>query len=258
MSANVLFTSIFYGKTDEGKKVGEDKYEVVLGALNSYNNNGTPYLEIPLKTLLKEDGYHSAGYKIKQGKLKGEADHPIREAGQSDAEYIDRNLMVSNARASHHILKIWYETIDDEEIPGRKVVLIKGIIKPTDNEHGRALKRDLDDPEVNVCFSIRCFSREVTLNGTIGRSITRLLTFDWVDNNGLTYASKPRTSTSYNKTMSSLSKENAVRVTPELLEELEYINNSGAVTKESTETLGLIQSLKSSVTETASNYLSDW
>lgn len=71
-------------------------------------------------------------------------------------------------------MQIDYIVTNRKEL-GNNVVELWAWILPTENDLGRALKADLDNPDVNVAFSIRCFSKLVTYNGHPARVITKII-----------------------------------------------------------------------------------
>jgi len=238
-------------------KIGNNKvetredgaYKVILGALNAFNVHNEFYLVDGVKNLLQSGGYHSLASKLQRGLLKGECRHPFKEPGMSDSSFVNRNLIVDNGSASHHILEVLLEETNQVESNGSKVVLIWGWIKPTDNEHGRALKADLEDENVNVAFSIRCFSVLRNINGLACRYITNIVTWDWVDNPGIARAVKPATS------KSSLTTENAVHdvvITSDMIDELK--DQQSSVTTENSDTMSLLNSLGKKVSKEAPLY----
>lgn len=235
-------------------KIGNNKvekredgaYKIILGALNAFNVHSEFYLTDGVKNLLSSGGYHSLASKLKRGLLKGEANHPFKLPGMTDSEFVNRNLIVDNALASHHILEVLLEETNEVEANNAKVVLIWGWIKPTDNEHGRALRASLEDEDVNVAFSIRCFSVLRNINGLASRYITNIVTWDWVDNPGIARAVKPATSKSSLTTENaSLGNEKDIVITKDMIDELKDKNSS--VTTENSDAVSLLNTLEKRV-----------
>ena len=77
-----------------------------------------------------------------------------------------------------------------DPVNGKEIKEIWGWILPSDLDVGRSLKADLDNPDVNVAFSIRCFSRVVSFQGRTARIITKMITYDKIDIPGLKNAIK--------------------------------------------------------------------
>ena len=187
--AKVLFTNRLVGLNIKVEKNDRGWYRVKLSELNTYNNKGEYYLADGFKELLEEKkSYLSVANRLESGLLEGEVTHPIRE-GHTDNEWVTRNLVIDGARTSHAIMQLEYVPTDRTD-NGRTVIEVWGWILPTDNDAGRALKASLENPDVNVAFSIRCFSRTVTINGVVCRIITKIITWDKIDIPGLKNAIK--------------------------------------------------------------------
>lgn len=192
MSANlgqVLFTNKMVGMNIKTEKNEKGWYRVKLGELNTYNSKGEYYLDTGMKELLSErNSYLSVANRLETGLLEGEVTHPIRE-GHSDNDWVSRNMIIHGGFASHKFMEIEYVPTDRMD-QGRQVIEIWAWIIPTANTHGDALRADLENPDVNVAFSIRCFTKEVFQNGMKCRVITKIITWDRIDIPGLKNAIK--------------------------------------------------------------------
>lgn len=229
-------------------------FKVILGSLDTYNVHDEFYLAEGVEELLSTGGYHSFASKLKRKSVKGESRHPFREVGMTDTEFVNRNMIVDNTTASHQILEVMLEKTNEVEKPGTCVILIWGWIKPTENDLGRALKADLLDSEINVCFSIRCFSRIKVINGVISRLITNIITWDWVDNPG-----KPRSGKlGISAGAHTLTKEDArhdIMITPALIDGLKDLND-GPVTLENSGIGYIINSIERTLKP--SGFIREW
>lgn len=181
MSANtVIFSNKMIGKNINVEKNEKGWYKVLLGELNAYNHAGEFYVIDGFKELLTEtDTYLSVKNRLESGLLKGECTHPLRE-GHSDQDWLTRNLVIHEGFASHQFMSFELETTDTQ-VMGDYTVKVWGWILPTANQHGISLKADLDNPDVNVAFSIRCFSKIFNYKGRVARRITKLITYDRID-----------------------------------------------------------------------------
>lgn len=190
MSANtVLFTNKMIGLNIKVERNEKGWYRVKFGEVNAFNNKGDYYLDTGLRELLTETNtYLSVKNRLESGLLEGEVTHPIRE-GHTDGEWLSRNLIIDGARASHKIMQLDYVVSDKKEL-GNNVAEIWAWILPSETDVGRALKADLDNPDVNVAFSIRCFSKLVSYQGHNARIITKIITWDKIDIPGLKNAIK--------------------------------------------------------------------
>lgn len=189
MSANIVFSNKMVGKNITVEKNSKGWYKVLLGQLNAFNSNNEFYVLDGFKELLSEENsYLSVKNRLESGLLKGECTHPLRE-GHSDQDWLTRNLVIHEGFASHQFMDFELETTNEKNM-GEMVVNVWGWILPTENEHGRSLKADLDNPDVNVAFSIRCFSKIFNYKGVIARRITKIITYDRIDIPGLKNAVK--------------------------------------------------------------------
>ncbi len=254
MSKMLFSGATFKSGNNVVPKREDGAYYVTLGAFNAFSTEGLFYNEYGLRELLTEkNDYNSIASKIDRRCARGEANHPIKQPGQTVPEFIDRNLIVDMSNASHSIQELGFEELEESELPGTKVVLIKAWVIPTDTEVGRALKADLENENVNVAFSIRCFSKKVNINGVVHRIITKVMTWDWVDNPGISYATKSSTS----KAVSKLTVENSsteIPITDAILDEIECINCQG-ITTESSEKLSIVKDLR---LQNSSEWMRNW
>lgn len=178
---------------DSNKKVPRNKeghFYVVLGAVNAYNNRNELYIDKNFKELLEEEGYLSVANRVTSGLMGGEAMHPRREPGMTDAQFISRNLQIDGIRRAFtiHTVETKHTTVRERGVE-KPVTLICGWIECDVSDNGNKLKALLENDNINVVFSIRCFARETVLGNNIWY-ITKLITFDWVDIPGAQYASK--------------------------------------------------------------------
>ena len=192
MSANeIVFSAV---KTNaKNNKLEQDKngyYRVTLGAINALNHNGDAYLATGVKELI-ENSSNTLARRLKNGYLKGEAGHPVYETGMSKAEYFARNLRIDLTLVSHHIRDIILTPTDKHSGVGGigNQILVEAWIKPS-GPHGEALKAMLDDPDQNVAFSIRCFTKDEVVGGVNCKTIMQIITWDWVLEPGISLANK--------------------------------------------------------------------
>lgn len=191
MANQIIFSSI---RTYADNKVLEQDangyYRVTLGALDAFNASGDFYLKDGITELIENES-HSLARRLKAGYLKGEAGHPVFETGMTKAEFFSRNLRIHQPLVSHHIREIILTpTNQPSGLPGRgNVVLIEGWIKPS-GIHGDALKKDLDNPECNVAFSIRSFTQDTVIGGVNIKKLAQIVTWDWVVEPGIQLANK--------------------------------------------------------------------
>ncbi len=191
MSKLISFTTI---KSNSDNRVLEkdDKgyFYVTLGALNCFNSAGEFYT---IKGV--EDLFHNKSSvlmrRLKAGYLKGEVGHPKFQIGMTRNVFYARNMRIEETNTSHHVRDIVLEetTVDSGLGDGSKLILVKGWVKPS-GVHGDALLKDLENPDVNVAFSVRSFTKNTVINGVTIKQIVQLITWDWVTEPGIKDANK--------------------------------------------------------------------
>lgn len=168
------------------QKDSDGYYYVLLGALNIYNSENIFYAFNESKHVFDRSNIFMR--KVSSGNLFGEEDHPPYVNGMSDAEWIERNEWIETKNVAMHIRDVELKSTD-EVCNGLPVVEIWGWIKPN-RERGVYLQEALDNPHQNVCFSLRAIVREGTIRGVRTRRIDKLITFDWVIEDGLQVCNK--------------------------------------------------------------------
>lgn len=194
MSEVVFTTTKSNGDNRKLEKDDNGYYKVTLGALNVFNSANQYYtLTDDVKKLFTEDS-SVLMRRIKSGALKSEVGHPKLLPGMTKNEYYARNLRIEETNICAHIRDIMLEetNIDSGYGNGDKVVLITGWIAPS-GVHGEALKKDLENPDVNVAFSIRSFTQNKMIAGTLVKKLRQVVTWDWVNEPGVSYATKWKT-----------------------------------------------------------------
>lgn len=162
-------------------------YRVVLGALEYPNKVGAVYSLQAARKLIEEES-SSLMRQIKAGNLRGECEHPKPDLNRPMSEYLARIMRVETANVSHHIRNVWIDA-NAVDAQGKSFIAIYGDVKPT-GPMGSFLKEILDDKNQNCSFSIRSITNDEVKNGRIVKHLTRIVTWDWVNDPGLDKASK--------------------------------------------------------------------
>lgn len=167
-----------------------DYYKVRLGAFNIFNSKKEFYVLGDVEKILTQPD-SPLWRKIKNGCLTGEADHPI-VTGMTLQEIIARNARIDRAREAFTIRDIILtktnETCKNMDVYG-SVVLVEAWIRPS-GPFGDYLKQDLDDPDKNVCFSIRSMSSDEIVKGVTIKHTKYIFTWDWVQEPGVKLTNK--------------------------------------------------------------------
>lgn len=173
-------------KPAELKKDKDGYYYVLLSALNIFNSERIFYAFEESKHVFERSNVFMR--KVKKGILYGEHDHPPFLPGMTEEEFMDRNEWIETKNVAMHIREV--ELVATNEMcNGLPVVEIWGWIKP-DRAEGVYLQAALDNPHQNVCFSLRAIVRQGIVNGVTTRRIDKLITFDWVIEDGLMRCNK--------------------------------------------------------------------
>lgn len=186
---SMRYNCVALAGVNAGASLQKDKdgyYRVLLAALNVFNSEGVFYAFNESKHVFDRSNVFMR--KIQAGNLFGEEDHPPWEQGMSDAAFMERNEWIETKNVSHHIREV--ELVNTDQVcNGMPVVEVWGWVKPN-RERGPLLAEALENPHQNVCFSLRAIVREKRVGGTVTRRIDKLITFDWVIEDGLQICNK--------------------------------------------------------------------
>jgi len=169
------------------KKLDGGYYEVIVGALNMFNSAGAFYPYDAAKSLFEESSQFQR--RVARGALRGEYGHPIKQPGMSNDDFAARCMSITENDVCVHHRKITldFDRVKDEN--GRPVIAIISELCPS-GPKGEFLDKSLNNPSENVCFSIRAFTADKTLAGIKTKSIRTIITWDMVNEPGLSIAEK--------------------------------------------------------------------
>ena len=162
-------------------------YDMVLGALDFYNSAGAFYPFAPAKQIFEESS--SLMRRIKDGALRGEMGHPKKTPGMGMRDYISRILEIHEENVCCHIKEVRIEQNSVKDKKGRPVIATLGKIKPS-GPKGDALKAALENPNENVCFSIRSLTRDINVGGVVHKHLKTVVTWDYVNEPGIDIAKR--------------------------------------------------------------------
>ena len=190
MLNNVTFTCTrLFGTNKVGdlKKNERGYYTMVIGALNMFNSAGMYYRADAAKQFFEESS--SFMRRVKRGALRGEYGHPRREAGMSMQAYYARLLSIHEDKVCCHFASVNLDFENYKDDQGRPIVAIIAEVCPN-GPLGHVLEKQLANPQENVCFSIRSFTDDKMERGVINRYIKTIVTFDYVNEPGMSVAEK--------------------------------------------------------------------
>lgn len=165
----------------------EGYYDVVLGGLDIYNSADQFYPFEPAKELFT--GSSQLMRRVSNGALRGEYGHPKQAHNQSLDSYAQRILAIHEENVSHHIREVTLDFDGFKDPQGRKCIAIRGKMKPA-GPNGAVLQSSIDNKRENVCFSIRSFTKDVKIGRTVNRILRNVVTWDYVNEPGISIANK--------------------------------------------------------------------
>ena len=174
-------------KTGKLPKDENGYYTVILGALDVFNGNGAYYPFETGKHIFEESSILMR--RVKDGALRGEYGHPKRAPGSSLQEHMVRCCNIVEDMVSHHIKEIWLDPKTAKGPDGRAVVLIMAKVKPC-GPYGKYLADQFENPDENVCFSIRSFTNDQMIGGVLYKNLKVVFTWDYVNEPGIGWAKK--------------------------------------------------------------------
>jgi len=160
---------------------------MVVGALNMFNSSGEFYTHEQAKALF--DGSSQCQRRVQRGVLKGEYGHPKFEPGMRGDQFLQRVLTIDEDKICCHFREIWLESNAVKDKDGKAVVAIMAWVKPS-GPYGGYLRESLENPDENVCFSIRAFTDDRYVGGVKQRTLKQIVTFDYVLEPGMAVAEK--------------------------------------------------------------------
>lgn len=162
-------------------------FDVILGAFDFPNSAGSVYPSAPALKLMEASG--SLMRRINTGQCRGEYGHPKKEAGMTNAQFINRILTIEETRIAcvFKDVRIDKDSIKDDR--GRPVIAVRGKVKPC-GPYGEYLLAQLQNPDENVAFSVRSLTRDQRVAGILQKVMRTLVTWDYVNEPGIAIATK--------------------------------------------------------------------
>lgn len=190
MAANLVYqNTTLVGSTKTGvlKPDANGYYELVLGAFDYFNSSDAFYTLEPFKLLLMSSS--NLMRRVNRGALRSEYGHPKFNSTMSKRDVILRVLDIQEDRTCAHIKSI---ALDEQRVinNGQKVAAVIGMVKPS-GPMGDALAQQLENPDENVCFSVRSLTDDTRNSaGTLIKAVKEIVTWDYVNEPGIDVATK--------------------------------------------------------------------
>lgn len=188
--SNIVFTCTRLNGTNKVgtlKKNENGYYTMVIGALNMFNSAGMYYDFKAAEQFFKESS--ALMRRVQRGSLRGENGHPRREPGMTVQAYYARLLQIHEDKTVCHFASITLDFNNYKDDQGRPIVAIIAEVCPS-GQFGHVLEKQLQNPNENVCFSIRSFTDDKMVKGIVTRYIKTIVTFDYVNEPGMSVAER--------------------------------------------------------------------
>jgi len=163
-------------------------YLICLGGLGIENSVGAVYdIEAGERALQLPDFQAN----LKNCKVRAEWGHPLPEPGMTRSDYFLRLSRIDEKLQCAHIRSVEVDRTGKITNNGKPVVAFIGEVRPT-GPYGEYLEKQLQNPDENVCFSIRSFTRDARdpRTGKVIKYLEEIITFDYVNNCGISIANK--------------------------------------------------------------------
>lgn len=160
---------------------------MVVGALNMFNSAGELYVAEEAKDLFLSSSQLMR--RVQRGALRAEWCHPRPLPGQSERSFAARVMDIDLDRACAHHKELWLDFEGVKDKNGKPVIAIMSKVFPS-GPFGPVLEKQLQNPDENVCFSIRAFTDDKMVGGINHRTLRQIVTFDCVNEPGMGVAEK--------------------------------------------------------------------
>lgn len=169
------------------KQNDQGYYKMVLGALNMFNSAGEYYDFEPAAALF--EGSSQLMRRAHRANLRGEYGHPKPLPGQTNDQFAIRVMSIYEQLVSHHIMDLELDFENFKDAKGNPIIAIIGLILPA-GPNGKYLESSIQNPNENVCFSIRAFTDDHRIGMVLHRHLKTVVTWDYVNEPGLSVAEK--------------------------------------------------------------------
>lgn len=168
------------------KRLDNNYLQVILGALEFENSGGAVYDQPRVERMLAANSMLQR--RIASGYMRGEWGHPKEYDYPNYRQFLQRIHTIDERNWAIHIRKVWVEP--NFRLPnGQVICAIMGEVCPTGNNNA-GMERILSNPDENLAFSIRSLATDRLVNGRIRKFIDNIITWDVVNEPGLSPANK--------------------------------------------------------------------
>lgn len=160
---------------------------VVLGAIDYHNSAGAKYVADDSVIALFNNS-SDLQRRIRNGSLRGECGHP-KVDHLPLKEQIRRIQHIDGANTMVHIKEVWIDKTTMRGADGRPIMAVMGKVRPS-GPLGDVLEKQFENPEENVCFSIRSLTQDVRAYGAWLKYLRYISTWDKVEEPGIDIANR--------------------------------------------------------------------
>ncbi len=207
-------------------------YPQILGGLNVYNSAGWYY---PAQTNLRHfETRSSLMRKVLSSGLRAEYGHPKRAPGQTPLEFKARCMNIYEENVCAHLKDLTLDRVNLTDWEGRPIIGILADALPA-GPKGEYLKRSLDNPHENVCWSVRCMTDDYPIAGQMCKNFNEIITWDYVNEPGIPIACKWKVPTleSHTDLLTLESFDSDMIITLDDLEQIANLRDAEGLTVES-------------------------
>lgn len=165
-------------------------YEVVVGALNTYNSAGEYYTAEGAIALFENSSHLMR--RIKNGALYAELGHPKKAPGMSMEQFYSRVVSIEETNICGHFSELRLDFKFGEKHPelnNKDLIAVVAKVKPA-GPKANALQIALENPKQNAAFSVRGLTENKYKNGRVERRLTNIICYDHVTEPGVAVSDK--------------------------------------------------------------------
>lgn len=181
------FSATFIPNLIQREKLKPDEtgyYPTVFGAFNLVTRNNIFYeMTNEIKNMFEASS--SLQRRIQEKKLRSEWGHPDLRLLRTKSEILSRLNEIRELNVCSHIRSL--NLIESKDEFRKPIYLVTGWQRPS-GPHDEAFKRQLDNPDESVAFSLRSITRTFQRGGQVVKNVTTLVTYDAVNDNGVIQA----------------------------------------------------------------------
>lgn len=188
MTAIAKYSAVYIPNLLQNNKLKPDSngyYNTTMGAFNIVSRNGVYYPATnAVLNLFKPGGI--VRRRLDEGVMRSELGHP-NIVGLDVKSILRRLAVIEEKNVCAHIRDL--ELIKGRDDKGQEIIIVNGSFKPS-GPYGTTFKEQVDNPDENVAFSVRCFANQYINKGLLNKEAKDIITYDTVNDAGVKFASQ--------------------------------------------------------------------